>query len=430
MIVMNKHQSHSPPKSESARPQPRNGKRGADPPNGKAPCYGRSSKTWSADGAYSGSEEKQAQSCNGFQEPATGSIIGVVGKPYDRLPAAIFEPGLSPAALGILCYLLSRPPGWDISAKQLRQHFGGHTHQIGEAFKELRHAGWTNLAQLRTMDGRHAGGRMWFARRSLDEPWPKTFMTRDLRSLKTHFLIFRKWGDSINNDIQTKTDQVIQSLGRKENTKSKVHARAHDAFSLTGLKGKKAEIIQRFNKTFVLKGAQPVTKVTPRLRRVLQRCLRADYEAFEQAALADHKNWPVRVKCKRPGLVALWHTYKPFGKSKRFAFGDMNIAELDVAAAKTCERINELYRENPKGSEKQRAALKKEKDAYDKERARRINVHAKRTGKAKTSVEALRAQRAARRSEREHEAITDEPIIPDWMLNANGSGETELVKRE
>jgi hypothetical protein len=145
--------------------------------------------------------------------------------------------------------------------------------------------------------------------------------------------------------------------------------------------------------------------------------------------LDDHANWRKRFTSKRtgrykpPGFVALWHAYGPRSIGQ-------DIGDLKRCAAHLNEMRNEWWRRDPKGTEQERAVLDKFIDQTDQEAVRRMNLGAKRTGKPKTSVEAIRAQRAARRSEREHEAIKDEPIMPDWMLNGNGSAETELVKRQ
>jgi hypothetical protein len=140
--------------------------------------------------------ETSGQSFNGsepFNEPATGSIIGAVGKGKPQIPWAIFaDERLGPTALGILCYVFAKPPGWDISVKELRQRFGGHERLICQGLKQAQQAGWTAFTQLRSMDGRRAYGTKWFARRSLDERWPETFMTRDCNSLKLRFLSLRE----------------------------------------------------------------------------------------------------------------------------------------------------------------------------------------------------------------------------------------------
>jgi hypothetical protein len=189
----------------------------------------------------------------------------------------------------------------------------------------------------------------------------------------------------------------------------------HSVSFLSGLKEGEREIVQRFNKTFVPKGARPINKLTPALRQILRHNGWGDYMAFEKAALSNEKNWPERIKRRRPGFVALWHAYKPYDKDKRSAttrFGDKSIDDLQRLAERLAERCSELYHEDWSGSEKERAELRKKIEAIDNEVVRRKNLHAERTGKEKCSVEAIRTQRAASRSEAEHKAIKDKPIFP------------------
>src|SRR5262245_17518010 len=121
-------------------------------------------------------------------EPATGCIIGVVGKPYGRqLERILDDERLGSTAVGILVYLLYRPPGWDVSVVQLQRRFHGHRLLIRQAFKEMEAAGYAARAQLRSLDGRHACGERWFIRLSFTELWPEIFVTRELNSLRVHF---------------------------------------------------------------------------------------------------------------------------------------------------------------------------------------------------------------------------------------------------
>src|SRR5262245_6545530 len=170
------------------------GKRGADPPKGKAPLQGRSSSQSSAKSDYSANGNGQALSSLGqngrgshYDEIATGSIIGAVRRPYDRLPSVIFDDdiALSPPALGVLCYLLQRPPNWVISVPQLERHFGGHGQMIRHALEELRRKGYSSRTVMlgtrtATSRGRPILGQMWFARRSIDDEWPTRVLTKGL----------------------------------------------------------------------------------------------------------------------------------------------------------------------------------------------------------------------------------------------------------
>jgi hypothetical protein len=170
--------------------------------------------------AYSAHDQEQAQSSD---EPATGSVIGVVRKPYDRQPHEPSEDErLGPAALGILSYVFSRPPTWDISVKQLEQRFDGHRLLIREALKQLEQTGWAVRAQLRSPDSRRACGQMWFFRRSLDEPWPKRFATRGLDSLRVRILKAGNFSDRSKADCQDPTRLIntdIEPPLSKKNTR-------------------------------------------------------------------------------------------------------------------------------------------------------------------------------------------------------------------
>jgi hypothetical protein len=224
----------------------------------------------------------------------------------------------------------------------------------------------------------------------------------------------RKFRSSLSNKTFNKQTVSFGSLGRIEHTKSTVNG-VHSVSFLSGLKEGEREIIQRFNKTFVPKGARPINKLTPALRQILRHNGWGDYMAFEKVALSNEKNWPERIKRRRPGFVALWHAYKPYDKDKRSAttrFGDKSIDDLERWSERLVERCDELYHEDPSGSEKERAELRKIIEAIDNEVMRRKNLHAERTGKEKFSVEAIRMQRAVRRNEREHERVKNEPLWP------------------
>jgi hypothetical protein len=394
-----------------------------------APTSSRTSLSRATTSAYNGSEHAQVkQSSNGSNgqhasqrsEIRSGPIIKLIRYGDMRftqvLQDSLRDHCLSFGARGLLAYLLSKPPNWQPLLWQIKQEaaesgYALSDYELSGYMRELRERGHARVVNT-------AKGKQWQVCEFPNPAWLEGEKAIPRISHDGNF-------EGYKNDRTFKNDTRArdQSFGRKEDQKSKGRAPAPDAFSLTGFKGKKLEIAQRFNKSFVPKGAQPITRPTPRLRKILwHHCLRADYEAFEQAALAGIESWPR----KRPGFVALWHAYKPFGKDKRSAktrFPDMNIAELDAAADRYREQSNELYRQDPQGTEKERAALEKEIHEIDEERARRINVNAERNGKAKTNVDALRTQRAARQREREHEAIKDKPIFPDYeqLLSAAGS---------
>jgi hypothetical protein len=177
-----------------------------------------------------------------------------------------------------------------------------------------------------------------------------------------------------------------------------------------------AEIVQRFNKVVVPKGAQPLNKSTPEVRRIFRRCGWGDYTTFEKAALADRENWP-KPKGKRPGFVALWHKYKPSPKRKRggkqrsqnkSVGGSLLKGDIDALKARWhrwADRRDELFREDPKGTKPQRAKLEKQ-----------INIVAEELERRKVNVDAMRNQRAAARYLAEHEAVKNKPIFPPEVV--------------
>ncbi len=184
-----------------------------------------------ADSAYNGNGHSQAQSRNGNSEPATGSIIGEVGKPYERMPRDIFDDDrLSPAAIGVLTYLLSRPPNWLISVKQLKKRFHGHPIMVGNALAELQQIGYAaRVLLLYTPDGKRGGqGQMWFVRRSLEDEWPKRFVGRGLEVLTCRFLDVRKHGRLTNTDTKSKLNRDI-SVRVKGKAKRKAAKQANAA---------------------------------------------------------------------------------------------------------------------------------------------------------------------------------------------------------
>jgi hypothetical protein len=382
-----------------------NGKNGADPPNGKAPCYGRSSQVTSAETAYNGNGQRQDQSHNGDgRHIKDGPWAWLNKKALQLIPETFDLVGQVASARSVylaLCELASdaQKETFQATVREIGRRAGV---SYGTAFKVLMRLEAVGLLGIKRRDKQGSKEHLPSIYTLLDPLQnPKRGVMQPLH--KGYATIAEKTEEPL------KKQGKCGNLGRKESLKSKAGARAHGAFSLSRLKEGEAEIVQRFNKTFVPKGAQPVNKVTPALRRILGHCGWGDYTVFEKAALADVKNWPR----KRPGLVALWHAYKPFPKGRRSAKPAWLAGNIDTLKARVTrlrDRRDDLYREDPKGNEKERVELQKKIDATEEELERR-NVN----------VEAMRNQRAARRSEQAHEAIKHEPIIP-WL---NGSEPNE-----
>jgi len=377
--------------THSSHSQGHNGN-GKDPPQGKGGCYPASSKlTAIADEAIADTSEAQAQTRNGSngQHDRYGKGEFFVG-PKQALQD-VQDKRIGPVAFVILCDVLSKGHNWQLCIKEVRKRFGWGETATRTAMRELSKAGWVTRKEERGKGGVILGRHYVVHRR----PFTKTAVAQGLvdRSLR-------------EDGLEERTKEgVTQSLGRKADLKSKASAGAHGAFSLSALSEGKAEIVQRFNKTFVPKGAQPLNKCTPKLRLILRHCGWGDYTAFEKAALADQTNWRRRVKTRRPGFVALWHAYKSSPKRERRGKYDCyrkrTIVSLKEIADRLLEQINGLYHEDRKGSKRQRVKLQERLDAITAEIAR----------KTKTTPDVVRQLRAARRSEREHQATKTEVQI-------------------
>lgn len=61
---------------------------------------------------------------------------------------------ISAEALGVLVYLLSKPPGWEVSKANLRNHFNLGRDKVTRIVKELCNAGYCEKGQTKESDGR------------------------------------------------------------------------------------------------------------------------------------------------------------------------------------------------------------------------------------------------------------------------------------
>jgi len=69
---------------------------------------------------------------------------------------ALEDPALSWEAKGLLCYLLSKPPDWEVRIADLKRHNnGGETH-ARSALNELRTKGYATMERIRGKDGKIA----------------------------------------------------------------------------------------------------------------------------------------------------------------------------------------------------------------------------------------------------------------------------------
>lgn len=82
----------------------------------------------------------------------------IVRKPrpsqYTVLPFQIFQVQMSAGALGILCYLLSKPDHWSVSVVHLRTHFSCGKDFIYERLSELEAMRFVRKSQKRLESGR------------------------------------------------------------------------------------------------------------------------------------------------------------------------------------------------------------------------------------------------------------------------------------
>ena len=66
----------------------------------------------------------------------------------------LLSDGLSCEALGVICYLLSKPDNWEISKRELGKHFRIGRDKINRIINELLKAGYMETHQPRSRDGK------------------------------------------------------------------------------------------------------------------------------------------------------------------------------------------------------------------------------------------------------------------------------------
>lgn len=82
--------------------------------------------------------------------------------PYQIVSKAMLDDSrLSPAALGLMTYLIGRPPNWEIKIVQLAQHFKQSQDRIGTIFKELEKLGYARLVSIRRSGKTQFTGKQW-----------------------------------------------------------------------------------------------------------------------------------------------------------------------------------------------------------------------------------------------------------------------------
>ena len=82
--------------------------------------------------------------------------------PYQIVSKAMLDDSrLSPSALGLMTYLIGRPPNWEIKIVQLAQHFNQSQDRIGTIFKELEKLGYARLVSVRRSGKTQFTGKQW-----------------------------------------------------------------------------------------------------------------------------------------------------------------------------------------------------------------------------------------------------------------------------
>jgi len=204
--------------------QSRNGKRGADPPNGKAPCYGRSSGTCAANArAYNGSGQGQAQSGNENTDQHDNQRYPK-GEFFVGPKAVLTDKRLGDLAVRVFCYALSKGRNYRLCVWHLREVFGKGEQAMGTAMKQLKEAGYARLDLQRGRGGKIVGSGYCIIRKP---PLTETAVSRvsadpglkEGKSLKKHQLKgankLRK-GSSASDEARSQLGSASQTRKKKE----------------------------------------------------------------------------------------------------------------------------------------------------------------------------------------------------------------------
>jgi hypothetical protein len=179
-----------------------NGKRGADPPNGKAPSYGRSSKSTllRAPAANNGdTDQAEAQSRNGQYERGG----------YAKIPNKLIDlQQLGSREFRVICYALSRRADWRLQAWEIRQRFDWKPKSTRLIFSRLKALGLARL--IRTPE---RGGSYWQVRAALDTDWPLLkvgeFSTRPFRAPREKGRVIYTKTESVNKTESLRKERVV-----------------------------------------------------------------------------------------------------------------------------------------------------------------------------------------------------------------------------
>ena len=67
---------------------------------------------------------------------------------YAQISNILLNDKLTMEAIGLVCYLLGKPPDWQVVQPQLRAHFGVDRHKLERIMRELITAGYARRRQL------------------------------------------------------------------------------------------------------------------------------------------------------------------------------------------------------------------------------------------------------------------------------------------
>lgn len=67
---------------------------------------------------------------------------------YAQISNILLNDKLTLEAIGLVCYLLGKPPDWQVAQPQLRAHFGVGRHKLERVMRELVTAGYARRRQL------------------------------------------------------------------------------------------------------------------------------------------------------------------------------------------------------------------------------------------------------------------------------------------
>jgi hypothetical protein len=293
---------------------------------------------------------------------------------------------LSFGARGLLAYLLSQPEGWQPLSWHIKRDTGRSEYELRGYMKELRQYGYARLLNT-------AKGYKWEFCEFPNQAW--------LASGKAIYRISQGGNfDREKNDRVFKNDRIrargdgqlrgssksrVQKKLKGENRKRA--PRAVQASFVSSSSPKIPESESAMLSQLEVRGVQ----LTPFTKQIVHR-----FFTDMQSSGWRIRGEPVRDPCKAllARLEGIKRRSKNWGTTQERFLRMLSIASLKDRSERLIGQINTLYHQDANGTQADRTKLRARRDATDKELSRK-------TGR---SVEVLRTQRGARRSEREHQA--------------------------